>query len=94
MTGHQSLFPAELRQAMEHLRLMRTGEWTEPSWLSRAEASALHEHIVALEEKANAYRIEADCALRDCDAMELRLGLARDEIARLRPRPNYSGMGF
>jgi len=44
--------------------------------------------VEAWRKKANEYRIEADCALRDCDAMDLERGLAAERAeateARLR----------
>ena len=86
--------PDDLRCALKHVYLMRTGEWEEPSWLSRAEATALHLHIEALTADRDAYRIEADCGLRDYDALELRYGQLLDAVKAARPKFNYSGMGF
>jgi hypothetical protein len=38
----------------------------------------LGEKVARLEQKRDEYRIEADCALRDCDAMEIERGLAEE----------------
>lgn len=81
--------------ALKHIELMATGEWREPSWLSQAEATALRDHIAKLASERDEFRIEADCAMRDYDALELRFGEMRDAIALSGRRVHdYSGMGF
>lgn len=79
--------PADLSWALKHIDVMADG--SQPSWLSGSEATALRARIRQLERERDGFRIEADCAMRDYDSLELAAGELKDGLEKIaRGRPN------